>query len=265
MRHLLIALAATLVSTAVSAQVPRYGASHVPPNTVNPLPPVAPRNAPAPQPPPLTPAGPPVEFPLPPLMTPPAGGLTHGFPGFFSRGDAQEFSPSRRRAPRTFPFAIPLVPGYIVSAEGTDTSARAPMVVEASGMLRLSVTPARAQVFVDGYYVGTIEDVANRRGLWLAAGPHRLELRAIGYRTLSVDVVITPRDTLTYEGELEFISPAAPQPSPAPAPAPSGPPIATGSSVMYVIPNCYMGNVPPRPTRLPAGCDIKNVEVLGRR
>ena len=265
MRHFLIALAATLVSTTVSAQVPRYGASHVPANSVNPPPPVAPRNVPAPQPPPLTPAPPPVEFPLPPLMTPPAGGLTHGFPGFFSRGDSQEFSPSRRRAPRTVPFSIPLVPGYIVSAEGTDTSARAPMVGEASGMLRLAVTPARAQVFIDGYYVGTVEDVATRRGLWLAAGSHRLELRAIGYRTVSVDVVIAPRDTLTYEGELEFAPPATPQPSPAPPPIPSAPPIATGSGVMYVIPNCYMGNVPPRASRLPAGCDIRNVEVLGRR
>src|SRR5438093_4963349 len=141
MRHFLLALAATLVSTAVSAQVPRYGASHVPPNTVNPPQSVALKNAPAPQPPP--PAPPPVEFPLPPLMTQPAGGLTHGFPGFFSRGDSREFSPSRHRAPRTVPFSIPLVPGYIVSAEGTDTSARAPMVVEASGMLQLPVTPVR--------------------------------------------------------------------------------------------------------------------------
>src|SRR5437773_550970 len=146
MRLLLIALAATLVSTAVSAQVPRHGASHAQPSTVNPPPPAAPRNA-AP-PPPLVPAPPPVEFPLPPLMTPPAGGLTHAFPGFLSRGDAPEFSPSRRHRSRTLPVSIPLVSGYMVSAEGTDTSGRAPVVVEASGELRLSVTPERAQVFV---------------------------------------------------------------------------------------------------------------------
>src|SRR5438552_4273380 len=133
MRHFLIALAATLVSTTVSAQVPRYGASRVPANTVNPPPPVAPRNVPAPQPPPLVPAPPPVEFPLPPLMTPPAGGLTHAFPGFLSRGDAPEFSPSRRHRSRTLPVSIPLVSGYMISAEGTDTSGRAPVVVEASG------------------------------------------------------------------------------------------------------------------------------------
>jgi hypothetical protein len=31
---------------------------------------------------------------------------------------------------------------------------------------------------------------------------------------------------------------------------------------MYVIPNCYIGNVPPRASRLPAGCDIKQVQIL---
>ncbi len=260
MRHLLIALSAVLVSTAVSAQVPRYGAAQAPPITVNPPPPVTHRNA-APQPPPSPPAAPPIQFPLPPLMTPPAGGLTHGFPGFLSRSDAPEFSPSRRHGPRTLPFSIPLVPGYIVAAEGTDTSGRAP-VVAASGLLRLSVTPARAQVFVDGFYMGTVEDVAARGGLWLAAGPHQLEMRAVGYRTLSIDIVIAPRDTLTYRGELEFTPPAVPEPRPTPAPPAA--PVASGPSVMYVIPNCYIGNVPPRPSRLPAGCDIKNVEVLGR-
>jgi len=260
MRHFLIALAATLVSTTAGAQVPRYGAAQTPPPRVNPPPPAAPRHA-AP-PPPTVPAAPPTEFPLPPLMTPPAGGLTHGFPGFFSRDDAPEFSPSRRRAPRTLPLSIPLVPGYIV-ADGTDTSPRAPAVAAASGTLLLSVTPGRAQVFIDGFYVGTVDDVASRRGLWLPAGPHQVEMRAIGYRTLSVDVVLAPRDTLNYRGELEFMAPAAPEPHPTP-PAPQAPPIATGSTVMYVIPNCYIGNVPPRASRLPAGCDIKHVEVLGR-
>jgi hypothetical protein len=31
---------------------------------------------------------------------------------------------------------------------------------------------------------------------------------------------------------------------------------------MYVIPNCYLGNIPPRANRLPSGCDIKQVQVL---
>ena len=31
---------------------------------------------------------------------------------------------------------------------------------------------------------------------------------------------------------------------------------------MYVIPKCYAGNLPPRQSRLPSGCDVKQVQVL---
>jgi hypothetical protein len=41
------------------------------------------------------------------------------------------------------------------------------------------------------------------------------------------------------------------------APAPAGP-----ATVMYLIPNCYLGNLPPRQNRLPSGCDAKRVQVL---
>jgi hypothetical protein len=34
---------------------------------------------------------------------------------------------------------------------------------------------------------------------------------------------------------------------------------------MYLIPNCYLGNVPPRANRLSPGCDIKQVQVLGAK
>jgi hypothetical protein len=120
-----------------------------------------------------------------------------------------------------------------------------------TGLLRLAVTPAGAQVFVDSYYVGTVEDVNAQRVLELEAGPHRLEIRAPQYQTLAVDLRIQPLETVTYRGALE--------PTRA---APAPPPAAGAPTVMYVIPNCYMGNLPPRQSRLPSGCDVKHVEVL---
>jgi hypothetical protein len=126
------------------------------------------------------------------------------------------------------------------------------MPAEATGLLRLSVTPDQAQVFVDSYYVGTVEDVNAQRVLELSAGPHRLEFRAPQYQTLTVDVRILPYETVTYRGALEFKR----LPVPAPPPA-AGPP-----TVMYVIPKCYLGNLPPRQSRLPSGCDVKQVQVL---
>jgi hypothetical protein len=63
--------------------------------------------------------------------------------------------------------------------------------------------------------------------------------------------------------------PVRPDP-PAPAPskplepaAPLPPPrLPDGPTRIYVIPNCYAGNVPPRAERLPAGCDITRVRIL---
>jgi len=123
-----------------------------------------------------------------------------------------------------------------------------------TGMLRLSMTPSSAQVFVDSYYVGTVADIEAQRILTLDAGPHRLEMRAPGYETLNVDVRVPARETITYQGALDLTrAPAAARASTA------------SSNPMYLIPNCYLGNVPPRANRLPSGCDIKQVQVLDRK
>lgn len=122
----------------------------------------------------------------------------------------------------------------------------------ATGMLRLAVTPFAAQVFIDSYYVGTVEDINAQRVLALEAGPHRIEIRAQDYEALTFDMRIPPYETLTYRGAL--------QPSRSAAPVTRAAPAAQGP--MYVISNCYLGNVPPRVDRLPSGCDINRVQVL---
>ena len=71
------------------------------------------------------------------------------------------------------------------------------------GSLRLKVKPRNAEVFVDGYYVGIVDDFDGIfQRLHLDAGPHRIEIRAPGYETLSFDVRIDPDHTTTYRGEL---------------------------------------------------------------
>jgi len=147
------------------------------------------------------------------------------------------------------------VGSYAADSATAESGAAAAAPPTATGLLRLSITPDDAQVFVDSYYVGTVADVEAGRALTLPAGPHRLELRASGYQSLAVDVRIGPYETLTYRAALERIPPAAPPARPA----------ATSGAPMYLIPNCYLGNVPPRPSRLPTGCDISRVQVLGAR
>jgi hypothetical protein len=119
-------------------------------------------------------------------------------------------------------------------------------------MLRLSVTPSTAHVFVDSYFVGMASDIEAQRVLVLPPGPHRVEIRAPEHESSAFDVRIAPGETITYRSTLQSSAPPAP---------PRATP-ATGPTKIYVIKDCYLGNIPPRPDRLPRGCDIKQVRVI---
>jgi hypothetical protein len=212
--------------------------------------PTPPPHMPAP---PRRPSPPPVVYPFPPLMTQPAGGLTPPA-GSLTPQVHPSFRPGRRSR-LFFPDGSGYAPfGYGYADTTTPSTDRTPAApaAPATGLLRLQMTPSSAQVFVDSYYVGTVEDLDAMRVLQLEAGPHRIEIRAPQYRPLTVDIRVLPLETVTYRGALEPVRPEATA-----APAPAGPP-----TVMYVIPNCYLGNLPPRQNRLPSGCDAKAVQVL---
>jgi hypothetical protein len=111
-----------------------------------------------------------------------------------------------------------------------------------TGRLILDAQPENAQIFVDGYYAGVPDDFsAARGGGVIEAGPHRIDITAPGYEAIVFDVRIAPSQSVTYRGTMKKI-PAAP--------APNGP------TTFYLIPGCYMGNVPPKDARLPATCDL---------
>src|SRR5438046_1915322 len=60
-----------------------------------------------------------------------------------------------------------------------------------TGGLRLKIEPADAQVSVDGYYAGIVDDFNGHfQHLDLTSGPHHIEVRAPGYQPLEFDVSI---------------------------------------------------------------------------
>jgi len=72
------------------------------------------------------------------------------------------------------------------------------------GGVKLKVSPKDADVFVDGYFVGRVDDYNGLfQRLNLVAGSHHIEFKARGYETLSVDVKVEPRETISYHGELQ--------------------------------------------------------------
>jgi hypothetical protein len=77
---------------------------------------------------------------------------------------------------------------------------------EEEGSLRLKVKPRDAKVYVDGYFVGTVDSFDGAfQKLKVPGGHHRIEIRADGYESAEFDVLVTPDKTLTYQGELKKI------------------------------------------------------------
>lgn len=72
------------------------------------------------------------------------------------------------------------------------------------GALKLKVKPRDAQVYVDGYFSGVVDDFDGvLQKLRLQAGRHRVELRAEGYEAAVFDVLIVEGETVTYRAELK--------------------------------------------------------------
>jgi hypothetical protein len=73
----------------------------------------------------------------------------------------------------------------------------------ATGELRLQVYPRHAEVYVDGYFAGHVDDFDGTfQALRLEEGPYKIEIVAPGYEPLEFDVRILPGRKTTYRGEL---------------------------------------------------------------
>jgi hypothetical protein len=74
------------------------------------------------------------------------------------------------------------------------------------GSLKLKIKPRNAEVYVDGYFVGVVDDFDGIfQRLHVDSGAHRIEVRANGYEPLAFEVRITPDHTTTYTGELKRV------------------------------------------------------------
>jgi hypothetical protein len=73
----------------------------------------------------------------------------------------------------------------------------------AYGALRIVDAPRDAQVFVDGYYAGVVDDYDGVfQHLNLEAGPHRIEIDVAGFEPIDFDVNVSPGQTITYRAQL---------------------------------------------------------------
>ena len=74
---------------------------------------------------------------------------------------------------------------------------------ENTGGVSFEITPATAEVYVDGSYVGTVgQFTPTTQPLGLPAGRHRVEIRSPGYQTMAFDVDIVVGQVIPYRGAL---------------------------------------------------------------
>jgi PEGA domain len=126
----------------------------------------------------------------------------------------------------------------------------------ADSSIRLEVKPRQAEVFVDGYYAGIVDDFDGTfQRLRLPPGEHELELYLDGYRTVHQKVYLTADNTFKVKYQMEKLGPgeqAEPRPQP-PAPPPN---VAPGQNVQPypgppVGPGGHRGQRPPEPPGAP--------------
>ena len=87
---------------------------------------------------------------------------------------------------------------YSVNRYGTYGSYGYPV-----GELRLKVHPRDAQVFIDGYYAGRVDEFDGVfQSLRLEEGEYQVEIVLPGYEPLAFDVRIFTGEKTTYEGDL---------------------------------------------------------------
>ncbi len=88
-------------------------------------------------------------------------------------------------------------PGYLYAVPGRPY-----------GGVRIQDAPGDAEVFADGYYMGTADDFDGVfQHMNLEAGPHHIEIREPGYEPIEFDVRVEPGQTITYRAYLQPLRP----------------------------------------------------------
>jgi len=113
------------------------------------------------------------------------------YPGYYYPGWSFGFSIGYGYPGYGYPFAAPY--GSYGYASGA-----------AYGGVRIDLPEHDAQVFVDGYYAGVVDNFDGAmQHLDLTPGSHHVEVRADGYQPLTFDVNVQAGNTITYRAEMK--------------------------------------------------------------
>jgi PEGA domain len=104
-----------------------------------------------------------------------------------------------------------------------------PFVVHPEGTVKVEVSPKQAQVYVDGYYAGVVDDFDGVfKRLHTSPGGHAITLHLEGYRTVTQNIYASPDNTYKLKETMEKLGPGERSEAP---PAPSRPAARPGTGV----------------------------------
>jgi hypothetical protein len=73
-----------------------------------------------------------------------------------------------------------------------------------TGGLSFDITPTTAEIYIDGQYVGVVEDYsASMQPLSLAPGRHHVEIREPGFAAMAFDTDVIPGQVIPFQGAME--------------------------------------------------------------
>jgi hypothetical protein len=128
----------------------------------------------------------------------------------YAQSYPQQPYPSQQPYPGQQPYPLQAYPqgGYEAPQaypNGTSSmQVQPPRDIGNTGGVSFEISPSDAQVFVDGDYVGTVDQFGPQtEPLQLSPGRHRIELRAQGMRPTAFDTTITAGQVIPYRGTLQ--------------------------------------------------------------
>ena len=137
----------------------------------------------------------------------------YGYPAYYAAPPYGYATPSYGYAAPSYGAATPSYgyPGTTPSSGYPPAPAQGSVAVQtggASGGISLEISPTTAEVYVDGTYVGRVSDVGPmNEPLTLTPGRHRIEVRAPGYQTLSIDSDVKAGEVIPYQGAMQPVRP----------------------------------------------------------
>ena len=83
-----------------------------------------------------------------------------------------------------------------------------PIAGSAAGGVRVLATPKQAEVYVDGFYAGVVDDFDGTfQRLHMTPGGHAFTLHLEGYRTVTRNIYVTPDDTFKLQLSMDKLGP----------------------------------------------------------